>query len=122
MNWMLLVALGAGVGATAGFFGIGGGIIAIPALVYLFKFGQKEAQGTSLMMMVPPLGLVAVYEYWKQGCVGPRNLHAAVFLAVGFVVGSLITSSLIGKVSEPLLRKAFAVFLFLVAGRMFFEK
>ena len=122
MIWILYMVLGAGVGAMAGFFGIGGGIVAIPALVYLFKFTQKEAQGTSLMMMVPPLGLVAVYEYWKQAVIGPKNVQVAALLAVGFIAGSLLTSSLIGKVSEPLLKKGFALLLMSVAVRMFLDK
>jgi uncharacterized protein len=122
MNWTLYLALGAVVGAMAGFFGIGGGIVAIPALVYLFKMTQKEAQGTSLMMMVPPLGLVAVYEYWRQGGIGPKNVQVAALLAVGFIAGSLLTSSFIGKVSEPLLKKGFALLLMFVAVRMFLDK
>ncbi|HVP39170.1 MAG TPA: sulfite exporter TauE/SafE family protein [Candidatus Saccharimonadales bacterium] len=121
-SWMLFVALGALVGGAAGFFGVGGGIIAVPALVYLFGFSQKEAQGTSLMMMIPPLGLVAVYEYWRQQAIGPKDLGVAAMLVVGFLAGSLVTSSFIGKVSDPVLKKAFAVLLVFVAARMFFDK
>ena len=119
MVWALYLLLGVGVGAAAGFIGVGGGIFVVPALVYLFHFSQKEAQGTSLAMLIPPIGIFAAYEYWKQGFI---KVPVAGLLAAGFVVGSLLTSRMIGQVQDLALKRAFAVVLVYVAVRMFFNK
>lgn len=119
MIWFLYLLLGLGVGAAAGFIGVGGGIFIVPALVYLFRFSQKEAQGTSLAMLIPPIGIFAAYEYWKQGYI---KVPAAGVLAVGFVVGSLITSRMIGQTSDLMLKRVFGVVLVYVGVRMFFGK
>ena len=119
MIWGLYFLLGIGVGAAAGFIGVGGGIFVVPALVYLFKFSQREAQGTSLAMLVPPIGLFAAYEYWKQGFI---KVPVAGVLAVGFVLGSLLTSRLIGQVQDLVVRRVFALVLVYVAARLFFGK
>ena len=116
---IILVAIGIMTGAFSGFLGIGGGLILIPALVYFMGFGQHEAIGTSLAVMLPPIGLFAAYNYYKAGQV---NIQYALILAIAFMVGSYFTSKLAVSIPANTLRKVFSVFLFLIAIKMFFSK
>ncbi|MCK4905965.1 MAG: sulfite exporter TauE/SafE family protein [Spirochaetes bacterium] len=105
-------------GIMSGLLGIGGAIIMIPALIYIFGFEQKIAQGTTLLLMVPPIGLLAAIEYYKAG---HTNLKAAIIIAVCFFIGGFFGSKLAMKIHPNLLRKIFAAFLMLVSIRMFFK-
>ena len=116
---IILVAIGIMTGAFSGFLGIGGGLILIPALVYFMGFGQHEAIGTSLAVMLPPIGLFAAYNYYKAGQV---NIQYALILAITFMVGSYFTSKLAVSIPANTLRKVFSVFLILIAIKMFFSK
>ena len=116
---IILVAIGIMTGAFSGFLGIGGGLILIPALVYFMGFGQHEAIGTSLAVMLPPIGLFAAYNYYKAGQV---NIQYALILAIAFMVGSYFTSKLAVSIPANTLRKVFSVFLILIAIKMFFSK
>jgi uncharacterized protein len=102
-------------GILSGFFGIGGGIIMIPALVYVFSFSQKMAQGTTLAAMVPPIGLLAAMAYWKAGHV---DLRAAIFIALGFLVGGLVGGVVAQHIPENLLRKGFAIIMMMFAIKL----
>ena len=117
--WWQYGLLGIGVGAFAAMVGVGGGILVVPALVLLFHFSQKEAQGTSLAMLIPPIGIFAAYEYWKQGFI---RIPVAGFLAAGFVLGSLITSVYISRVPDVILKRVFGVLLLYLSYRMFTSK
>jgi uncharacterized membrane protein YfcA len=116
---LLLIAVGLVTGVLGGMLGIGGGLILIPSLVYIFGFSQHQAIGTSLAIMLPPIGLFAAYNYYKAGQV---NLKYALILAAAFMIGSYFSSKLAVKIPENVLRKTFSVFLFLVAIKMFFSK
>ena len=116
---VILVVLGTITGFMAGMLGIGGGIIVIPALVVILGFTQQGAQGTSLAMMLPPVGIFAVINYYKAGHVDWR---VAVILALFFIVGSLFGSKLAVKIPQDVLKKIFGVFLLLVAAKMLFGK
>jgi len=116
---LILVLIGLVTGALGGMLGIGGGLIMIPALVYFVGFSQHQAIGTSLAVMLPPIGLFAAYNYYKAGQV---NLVYALILAIAFMVGSYFTSKLAVKMPENIIRKIFSVFLVLVAIRMYFSK
>jgi len=116
---LLLVMIGLITGAFAGMLGIGGGLILIPALVYLIGLSEHEAIGTSLAVMLPPIGLFAAYNYYKTGHV---NLIYALILAVAFMVGSYFTSKIAINMPENLIRKIFSVFLLIIAFKMFFSK
>ena|SRR5579883_2696344 len=98
--------LGAVVGAASGLVGIGGGILIVPALVFLFKMTQHQAQGTTLALLVPPIGLLAAIEYYRQGYV---NVQAAVWICVGFVLGSWFGAKFALGLSEPALRRLFGL-------------
>jgi len=115
MNPFLYVALGLGAGVCAGIFGIGGGVILIPALVFLFGLTQHQAQGTTLAILVPPIGLLAALRYYYSGNV---KLGMAGFICLGFFIGGLMGAHLVQNVPEPLLKKLFGVFLLAISLRM----
>jgi uncharacterized membrane protein YfcA len=116
---LILIFLGAIAGFSAGFLGIGGGVIVIPGLVYLLNYSQLEAQGTSLAMMLPPIGLFAVYNYYNAGYV---NIKAALILVVAFMIASYFSSKIAVNIPEIVIKKIFAVFLLVYAAKLFLEK
>lgn len=118
---MLLILLGIGIltGIMAGMLGIGGAIIMIPALVYFLGFSQQTAQGTSLAVMLPPIGIIAAYNYYKAGHV---NIKFALILACAFLIGSYFGSKLALNLPQSALKKIFGVLLILVAAKMLFTK
>jgi len=118
---MLLILIGIGIvtGIMAGMLGIGGAIIMIPALVYLMGFSQQTAQGTSLAVMLPPIGIIAAYNYYKAGHV---NFKFALILAAFFLVGSYFGSKFALTIPQTVLKKIFGVLLLLVAAKMLLSK
>jgi uncharacterized membrane protein YfcA len=116
---LILIAIGIVTGIMAGMLGIGGAIIMIPALVYIMGMNQLTAQGTSLAVMLPPIGIIAAYNYYKAGQV---NIKFAIILAVCFLVGSYFGSKLSLTLPQPLLKKIFGVLLLLVAAKMLLSK
>ena len=113
------ILLGLVAGVVSGLLGIGGAIIIIPTLVYVFGFGQHLAQGTSLALMVPPIGLWAALTYYQKDWV---NLKAALFICLAFFLGGFFGAKIATDLPAPLLRKIFAVILFIIALRMFTQK
>lgn len=118
---MLLILIGIGIvtGIMAGMLGIGGAIIMIPALVFLLGITQQNAQGTSLAVMLPPVGILAAYNYYKAGQV---NIKFAIVLAVCFLVGSYFGSKIALTLPQAALKKIFGILLLLVAARMLLSK
>jgi uncharacterized membrane protein YfcA len=84
LTWLLYCVLGLGVGTLSGLIGIGGGVLITPALIYRLGFSQHYAQGTTLALLVPPIGLVGAWTYFQQGYVDAR---AAICICLGFVIG-----------------------------------
>jgi uncharacterized membrane protein YfcA len=100
--------------------GIGGGILIVPVLVYFFAMSQKTAQGTSLALLLPPVGIFAVINYYKAGFV---DLKVAGVLIVAFVAGSFLGSKIVLDLPENMIKKVFGVFLLLVSLKyLFFDK
>ncbi len=118
---MLLILAGIGIvtGVMAGIFGIGGGLIVIPALVYIMGLSQQAAQGTSLAMMLPPIGLIAAFNYYKAGYV---NIKFALILAATFMIGSYFGSKIAVSISQDLLKKMFGILLLAVAIKILLSK
>ncbi|MGD0342845.1 MAG: sulfite exporter TauE/SafE family protein [Bacteroidales bacterium] len=116
---IILVLIGIVTGVMAGMLGIGGAIIMIPALVFLLGFSQQMAQGTSLAVMLPPIGIFAAYNYWKAGHV---NIQFALILAAAFIIGSYFGSKIALNLPQSLLKKIFGVLLLLVAAKMLLSK
>ena len=118
-NIILLLVLGIVAGLLSGLLGIGGGIIIVPALVFLFGYSQHLAQGTTLALMVPPIGILAAWRYYKQGNV---DLSAAALICIGFVVGSLFGAKFASAVPELVLKRIFGVLFLAVSVRMIIAK
>lgn len=118
---MILILIGIGIltGAMAGMLGIGGAIIMIPALVYFMGFSQQTAQGTSLAVMLPPIGILAAYNYYKAGQV---NIKFALILAAAFLIGSYFGSKWALNIPQAILKKIFGILLLLVAAKMLLSK
>jgi len=119
INIILYLLLGLLAGALSGLIGIGGGTIIVPALIYLFGLTQHQAQGTTLALLIPPIGLLAALTYYKNGYV---NLTIAVFICLGFFIGGLAGAKLAVGLSNEILMKVFGFVLLLVALYMIFGK
>jgi len=116
---IILVIIGLIAGTFSGLIGIGGAIIIIPSLIYLLGMDQYTAQGTSLGIMLPPIGLLAAWSYYKEGAL---NLQYAMIIAGAFLIGGYIGSRFALNIPEAMLRKVFAIVLAIIALKMFFSK
>lgn len=120
---VLCVALLLLIGLTAGFvggaLGLGGGIIIVPALIYLLNFSQHQAQGTSLMVLLFPVGIFAVMNYYRAGFI---DWKLALFLMLGVVVGSYFGSMVSINIPAAILRRIFGFFIVLVGIKMILGK
>jgi uncharacterized membrane protein YfcA len=114
-----LIAIGTAAGLLAGFFGIGGGIIIIPALVYVCGFSQLLAQGTSLAIMLPPVGLLAFMEYYKNGHV---DVKAGIIICITMFLGTLFGAKFAHYVPADVMKKAFALFMLAISIKMLVGK
>ena len=117
---LLLLLAGLAIGVVGGTVGIGGGVLVIPVLMMGFGFSQARANGTSLAMLLPPIGVFAVLSYWRAGNV---DLTAAALLAVGFAAGAFVGAAAVasGWVNPTAVRLLFATLLLYVAGRLLFR-
>ena len=107
-------------GMLSGLIGIGGGLVIVPALVYLIGFSQHQAQGTSLGLLLLPAGILAVIQYYKQGDI---DFRVVAILAAGFLVGGYYGSKLALNLPQDILKKVFAILLIVIATKMlFFDK
>jgi hypothetical protein len=114
----ILSIIGLCAGILSGMIGVGGGIVIVPALVYFLGLTQHEAQGTSLAMMIPPIGILAVYNYYKSEQV---NITYALILAAFFVVGGYLGSKItIDFIDEKTLKKLFGSIMLIAAIKMIF--
>lgn len=114
---LIVMLIGIAAGMLSGMVGIGGGLIIVPALVYFLGFSQHTAQGTSLALILLPVGILAVMQYYKQGHV---DIKVVGILAIGFIVGSLFGSKLALSMSQETVKKIFASVMILIAFKMLF--
>ena len=105
--YVIFVVIGLLGGVASGFFGIGGGIVIVPALIYWAGFSQHKATGTSLAVLLPPIGLAATFEYYKHGYV---DIRAAIILAITMFAGSWFGAHAANRLKGPHLRLAFGIF------------
>jgi uncharacterized protein len=116
---ILFVLLGLLAGTFSGVVGLGGGVIIVPALIFLFGMSQQQAQGTTLALLVPPIGILAAYAYYQQGYV---DLKIAALICAGFIFGGWLGAKIAVSLPQDILRKVFALSLFLISLKMFFSK
>ena len=116
---ILFILIGIVAGILSGMFGIGGGIIIVPALMYICGFSQLKAQGTSLAVLLPPVGIFAFIEYYKKGQV---NVHAGIIIVIFLVLGSILGSRIAQNLPADILKKCFAVLMILISLKLIFSK
>lgn len=116
---MLYLLIGLAAGILSGFFGIGGGLIIIPALIFVCGFSQLNAQGTSLAILLPPTGLLAFLNYYKAGNV---NVKAAAIICLMLFIGGMFGARFAHNVHPDILRKSFAILLLLSSLKLLLSK
>jgi uncharacterized membrane protein YfcA len=114
---IILLIIGAAAGMLGGLVGIGGGIIIVPALIYFLGKSQLQAQGISLALIMFPVGILGVMQYYKQGHI---DFSIVLILAIGFILGSFFGSKIALDLPQDIIRKIFACLLILVAVKMLF--
>jgi uncharacterized membrane protein YfcA len=114
--WILLLGVLAGI--MVGLLGIGGGIVLVPAMVHLLHMDQHLAQGTSLFILLPPIGLGALRQYWKAGNV---DLRAGLFCALGMILGAFVGGKIAVPLPTPVLKGLFGGFLMVSAALLWFK-
>ena len=117
---LIIILVGVAAGMLGGLVGVGGGIIIVPALVYFIGFSQKTAQGTSLALIMLPVGIFGVLQYYKSGHV---DFRIAGILAIGFLAGSFFGSKIALSLPQETVKKVFAILMIVMAIKMlFFDK
>jgi uncharacterized membrane protein YfcA len=114
-TYIILILIGLVAGFISGLIGIGGGVFIVPALVMLLGYSQKAAQGTSLGILLLPVGIIAVYKYYQHGYLNPGSV---LVMAGAFLVGSLLGSQLAMSWSDQVVKKAFAIILLIISLKM----
>lgn len=112
---LLLSVIGLLAGMLSGMIGVGGGIIIVPALVFFLGFSQKAAQGTSLGLLLLPIGILAVINYYNKGLI---DVRVVLVMALAFIVGGFLGSKIALAISEEALRRIFAIVLFYTGLKM----
>ena len=118
-NWLYYVILGLIAGIFSGLIGIGGGIIIVPVLVLIFGMEQHMAQGTTLALLIPPIGILAAMTYYKQGYV---DVKVAGLIIIGFLIGGLVGAKIATGLSSEILEKVFGAVLLLISLKMLFVR
>jgi len=114
---IMLLIIGLLTGVLGGLVGVGGGIILVPALVFFLGFSQLDAQGTSLALIMFPVGILGVIQYYKEGHV---DFKIVILLAIGFVLGSFLGSKISLNINQQIVRKIFACLMIFIAIKMLF--
>jgi uncharacterized membrane protein YfcA len=114
---VLVLGIGLAAGILSGVFGIGGGVIIVPALIYMAGFRQHSATGTSLAVLLPPIGIGAMWEYYRHGNV---DLRVAMIMAVAVFAGGWIGAFVANRVAGPYLRLAFGLFVVVLGVSLIF--
>ena len=116
---LILILIGLAAGVVSGLVGVGGGILMVPAMVFFLGLSQHSAQGTSLAVMLPPVGILACINYYKAGAL---DWKFALIIAVTFVVGGYFGSKMAIAIDQRMLRKIFCVMMLLAALKLIFGK
>ncbi|WP_251862275.1 TSUP family transporter [Clostridium sp. Marseille-Q2269] len=119
MDIIIYVIIGTAAGLLSGLFGIGGGIIIIPGLMFLKGFSQLKAQGTSLIAMLPPVGILAFMQYYKKG---NTNILAGVIICIAMLISAKFGGQLANVLPVSVMKKAFGIFVILIGIKIFIGK
>ena len=119
INILLFILLGLAAGFASGLIGIGGGLVIVPTLVFMFGFSQQLAQGTTLALMIPPIGLLGALTYYRQGYV---DIKVAGLICLGFFVGSLFGARVATNLSSDMLGRIFGGAMLIVSLKMIWGK
>jgi len=114
---LILVITGIAAGILGGLVGVGGGIIIVPSLIYFLSFSQKSAQGTSLGLLLLPVGILGVLQYYKEGHV---DFRMVAIIAIGFLAGSYFGSKIALSLPQETVKKIFAILLLVIGFKMLF--
>jgi hypothetical protein len=117
MEIIVLILIGIAGGMLSGMFGVGGGLIIVPAFVFFLGMSQYQAQGTSLGLMLLPIGILAAYNYYKTGNV---DIKAALIVAATFVIGGYFGSKISLGLDQVILKRIFGVLMLFVSIKMIF--
>lgn len=118
MHSLFFVLIGLGAGVLSGLFGIGGGVLIVPALVYGMGFSQKTATGTSLAVLLPPIGIAAVMQYYRGGHV---DFRAGLLIAASMLLGGWLGARFALQLEPKILKSLFGLFLALLGGYLLFD-
>jgi uncharacterized protein len=121
MPLALFLGIGVGAGVLAGLFGVGGGLVIVPALTLFAGYSQKTAAGTSLVALLLPVGLAGAYAFYQQGAIGWPQIKAGLFISVGMFFGSYLGARVALLFPDYVLKRAFALFLVGVAVRLWLQ-
>ena len=113
------LAIGLFAGMLSGLFGVGGGVVIVPLVFYLFHVTQQTASATSMVALLLPVGVLGVVQYYKAGLLGPEHMRLGVLIAVGMFFGALFGAKLALSVPELWLKRGFSLLLFFVAVKLF---
>jgi len=119
ITFITLALIGITAGIASGYVGIGGGIIIIPALIYFLNLEQHQAQGASIALMLPPIGILAAWNYHKAGFV---DWKYALIISVAFIVGSYLSSKWAVNIDAKTLKKVFGIMLLFGGFKLIFGK
>ena len=122
MMFIIMIALGISAGVLSGIFGIGGGVLIVPTLTFLFRVPQQTASAMSLVALLLPVGSLGVWEYYRSGKLSIEQMGYGLLIAMGILIGTYIGARLALPISEVVLKKGFAILLFLVSLRFWFAK
>ncbi len=117
-TWWAFLTTGIIAGIASGLFGIGGGLVIMPILVFALRMDQHAAVGTSLIALLLPVGIFAVWNFWQAGKITTEHLRGGLWIALGIAAGAYFGSHLAIAMNPVVLRRAFGVFLLVAAGRM----
>jgi uncharacterized membrane protein YfcA len=120
MTYLIAFGIGTVAGICSGLFGIGGGIVIVPLLVYGMGFSQSAATGTSLISLLMPVGLLGAYEYYSAGKIDGDNIRFGLTIALGIFLATYVGAKIGVGLPEVLLRRLFSVFLVAIAAKLWF--
>ena len=120
MTIAILMGIGIAAGTLAGVFGVGGGVLIVPALTFFLSYSQVSATGTSLIALLAPVGLGGVMAFYSAGKIGPEHIKAGLLISLGMFVGTFFGAKIALNLPAHVLKRSFSVFLVILAIRLWF--